>query len=149
MRGSAGAARRCRSKEGARGKELGSAHPVQGRAQAHGRAPHWARMTVQLVYATFPDRATAERLARAMLEQRLAACATFWEAGSLYWWEGAIESADEALALFKTTRAQADGLIEALAQAHPYDVPCIVRVESSGCFPGYGQWVGAEATGTP
>ncbi len=104
-------------------------------------------MAVALVYATFPDMETARSLAREMLEARFAACATFWDAGSLYWWEGEIEAAEEAIALFKTHPDKVEALTKALAKAHPYEVPCILPVETTEPFEAYAAWIEDEATG--
>ena len=101
-------------------------------------------MDLQLVYATFPDEETAKKLARAMLEERLAACATFWPAGSLYWWDGEIEEAEEHLALFKTSPGKAAVLVERLTAAHPYDVPCVLPLEVDGAPGAYRAWVEKE-----
>lgn len=104
-------------------------------------------MDVQLVYATFPDRASAEDVAGTVLEDRLAACVTYWEAGTRYWWEGEIEEADETLALFKTAPDKRDALVEALEAEHPYEVPCVLPLASEGGPDGYAEWVQAQATG--
>lgn len=101
-------------------------------------------MDVQLVYATFPDRDTAETIGRRMLEQRRAACVTYWEAGTQYWWEGSIETDEETLALFKTQPDQRQPLVEAIEEVHPYDVPCVLPVDSEGGPPGYAEWIRAE-----
>ena len=62
-----------------------------------------------------------------MVEERLAACINILRpVRSIYRWQGAIETADEVAAIFKTTTAQADALIARIAALHSYDVPCIV-----------------------
>lgn len=103
-------------------------------------------MDLQLVYATFPDRETAQDLAKAMVERQLAACVTFWEAGSIYRWEGEIEETTETLALFKTRADLVPDLEDALAEAHPYDVPCLLPLDVDHPHQAYALWVEAETS---
>ena len=62
-----------------------------------------------------------------MVEERLAACINILgPVRSIYRWQGAIETADEVAAIFKTTNERADALIARIAGLHSYDVPCVV-----------------------
>lgn len=99
---------------------------------------------MQLVYATFPDRDSAEAIGHEMLEDRVAACVTYWEAHTRYRWEGEIESGQETLALFKTAPDKREALVAALEAAHPYDVPCVLPIGSRDGSDGYAEWVLAE-----
>jgi periplasmic divalent cation tolerance protein len=105
-------------------------------------------MDVQLVYATFPDLGSAEALGRELVERGLAACVTYWEAGTTYRWEGDVVEDEEALALFKTAPGERRALVEALEADHPYDTPCVLPVASEGGAEGYAGWV-REVTGSP
>jgi periplasmic divalent cation tolerance protein len=79
------------------------------------------------VYATFADAAEAERIARTLVEEQLAACANILgPCTSIYRWQGAVEQAGEVAALFKTRADAADRLIERLGTLHSYDVPAAV-----------------------
>lgn len=104
-------------------------------------------MDVQLVYATFPDRETAETIGQTVVEDRLAACVTYWEAASTYRWEGEVVTEDEALALFKTPPEKRQALVAALEDVHPYDVPCVLPLASEGGTEGYADWVRRETVG--
>jgi periplasmic divalent cation tolerance protein len=106
-------------------------------------------MDVQLVYATFPDRESAEDLGARMLEERLAACFTCWEAGSVYRWEGEVVEDEETLALFKTSPDQRQALVAALEDEHPYDVPCVLPLASEAGPQAYADWVDEETLGVP
>jgi periplasmic divalent cation tolerance protein len=101
-------------------------------------------MSVQLVYATFPDRDSLEAIAPALLEERLAACFTCWEAGTQYRWEGEIVADEETLALFKTRPEHVDDLVARLEDEHPYDVPCIVPLSGEDANEAYADWIRAE-----
>ncbi len=94
------------------------------------------------VYALFVNAEEAERIGRAMVEQRLAACVNILgECRSIYRWRGAIEESAEVAAIFKTTRAGAPALIEAIAAAHSYEVPAAVAWEALVAPPAYANWV--------
>jgi periplasmic divalent cation tolerance protein len=81
---------------------------------------------VALLFATFAVKADAERVAEAVLAERLAACVNILApCTSLYRWQGAVERSDEVPALFKTTPELAEPLRERIAALHPYDLPAI------------------------
>lgn len=97
------------------------------------------------VYATFADGEEAERIARTLVEERLAACANILgPCRSIYRWQGAIEDAQEVAALFKTGADVAERLIARLAELHSYDVPAAVVWPISDALGGYARWVDAE-----
>ena len=97
------------------------------------------------VYATFADADEAERIARILVEERLAACANILGAcRAIYRWQGAIEQGDEIAALFKTRADMADRLIARLAELHSYDVPAAVIWPIADALPAYAQWVRDE-----
>lgn len=97
------------------------------------------------VLVTCPDRASAETIARALVEERLAACANIggWVA-SIYRWKGAIEQADEIPLMLKT-RAGLFGRLAARVKAlHSYEVPCIVAMGLADIEPAYAAWLEQE-----
>jgi len=97
---------------------------------------------VLLVFSTFPDAETAARIARALVTERLVACANIMPpVQSIYCWKGNIEEATEVLVLFKT-KADSYGAFEArFHQLHPYDVPEIIAVPVSAGLHNYLRWV--------
>lgn len=106
--------------------------------------------SVHLLLSTCPDVDSAERIARALVEERLAACVTRLPgARSLYRWRGAIEQADEVQLLIKTTSARLDVAIARLCELHPYELPEAVAVEASAGLPGWLDWVRAETAEEP
>lgn len=96
------------------------------------------------VYVTCPDEATARRIAAALLERRLVACANLLPITSLYRWEGRLEEAREVAMFLKTRRERVDEVAKAVAELHPYDVPCAVAFELDGGHAPYYAWVDAE-----
>ncbi|UYY59770.1 divalent-cation tolerance protein CutA [Sphingomonas sp. S2-65] len=81
---------------------------------------------IALLHATFADRAEAERVARSVVEERLAACANILAPClSIYRWHGDVETAEEVPVLFKTTPELAARLRARIAELHSYDMPVI------------------------
>jgi len=100
---------------------------------------------VLLVVTTLPDRATAERIAAALVTARVAACVNVLaECTSVYRWQDKVEHADEVPLLIKTTRAAYARLEETLRTMHPYDVPEIVAMPVTAGLPAYLDWVTQE-----
>jgi periplasmic divalent cation tolerance protein len=95
-----------------------------------------------LVLTNLPDRASAEKLAAALVEQRLAACVNVLApCRSVYRWQGAVQKEEEHPVLIKTTRERYAALEAAIRAAHPYELPEIVAVPIERGLPGYLQWV--------
>ena len=102
-------------------------------------------MSVVTVYAVFADPAEAQRIGRQMVEERLAACVNILgPCRSYYRWEGAIESATEVPALFKTRLDLADGLIARIKELHSYSIPAIAVWPIERLLADYGDWVERE-----
>ncbi len=97
-----------------------------------------------MAYVTAPDRRSAQRIARTVLEARLAACANLVPIDSLYWWHGSLERAKEFLVIFKTRKPLARRLIAAVRAVHPYEVPCVVTYPMQEAFAPYLAWIDRE-----
>ncbi|HEX8225427.1 MAG TPA: divalent-cation tolerance protein CutA [Allosphingosinicella sp.] len=98
------------------------------------------------IYATFASDEEARRIARILVEERLAACANILGGcHSIYRWEGAIEESEEVAALFKTRANRAEALIARLAELHSYDVPAAVVWPISDALDSYAAWVASES----
>ena len=98
------------------------------------------------VYAVFASAEEAERIARTVVEERLAACANILgPCRSIYRWRGKVEEAGEVAALFKTSARQADSLIARIAALHSYEVPALVAWPIVGGLKAYVDWVECES----
>jgi periplasmic divalent cation tolerance protein len=87
----------------------------------------------------------AERLARSLVDQRLAACVTvITPARSFYRWNGALTDAVEWLLIIKTSRPLFEKLRAALESAHSYQVPEIVALPVIEGSPDYLSWLESE-----
>lgn len=102
-------------------------------------------LDILIVTTTVGSEADASRLARAIVERRLAACVQV-EPGlrSFYWWQGRLCEEPEWRLVLKTLPGLADGLRAFLDEEHPYDVPQFTAWLSRGSA-GYAGWVRAEA----
>lgn len=98
-----------------------------------------------VVLMTAPDAAVADRIARALVDERLAACVSLVpEVRSVYRWEGKVEESREVLLVAKT-RAGLFPALEARVRAlHPYDVPEIVAVPLTDGSRPYLSWLDAS-----
>jgi len=102
-------------------------------------------MSVVSVYAIFANAEEAERIGRLVVEERLAACVNILgPVRSIYRWQGAVESADEVAAIFKTAHPQVDALMTRIAGLHSYAVPCIVTWPVDKLLGAYAGWVEAS-----
>ena len=102
-------------------------------------------MSTLLVFTNLPDRAAAERIADALIEQRLAACVNILApCRSVYRWKGAVQHDEEHPVLVKTTSERYAALEAAIRAAHPYELPEIVALPVERGLPAYLDWVAAE-----
>jgi periplasmic divalent cation tolerance protein len=102
-------------------------------------------MTHLLVLTNLPDAASAEVLAHALVDARLAACVNVMApCRSVYRWQGAVEAADEVPLLIKTTAACYAALEAAIRAQHPYELPEVIAVPVTQGLPDYLAWVAAE-----
>ena len=98
-----------------------------------------------LVLTQMPDRASAEALARELVEARLAACVSIGaSAESLYHWRGEIETAQEVPVAIKTRAERYDDVEAFIVARHPYELPEILGVPLTHGLTRYLDWVAAE-----
>ena len=102
------------------------------------------RENAKVVLVTCGRLAEARNIARAVVENRLAACVNVISAPveSIYRWKGKVESAKEFLLVIKTTGRRIRGLEQAIARLHSYDVPEFLILNVSGGSRKYLKWVG-------
>lgn len=104
--------------------------------------------TPLVVLTTLATADAARALVRRLVEDRVVACGTVVPgAASIYRWEGAVTTDDEALVLLKTVRARWDALVTAIERHHPYDVPELLALPVTAGLPAYLSWLDAETAG--
>ena len=91
---------------------------------------------------TVPDRESGERIAKALVEERLAACVNVVPGlTSVYRWEGKVEEASEALLLIKTAASKFEALKKRVQELHPYDLPEIIALSVTAGSSDYLKWI--------
>jgi len=98
------------------------------------------------VYITAADADEAERIAMALVEERLAACVNFFPCRSVYRWTGSLEQSGEYVLLCKTRQALLARLQERVKAIHSYEVPAIVAFRIPGGDPDYLKWIEEETS---
>ncbi|HMB71397.1 MAG TPA: divalent-cation tolerance protein CutA [bacterium] len=83
----------------------------------------------------------AERLARTLVEERLAACVSRDPVRSLYRWQGELRDDPEVRLVIKTTAGRATRVRERLAELHPYDTPAVVTLPVLHANDDYAAWL--------
>jgi periplasmic divalent cation tolerance protein len=106
-------------------------------------------MGVMFVYVTAGDAAEALRIGRTAVEGRLAACANVIDGmRSVYWWEGQVQQAAEAVLILKTTEDRLASLIARVKELHSYDCPCIEALSVAAGHRPFLDWVARETHGS-
>jgi periplasmic divalent cation tolerance protein len=102
-------------------------------------------MAIQFVYVTAASSEDAEKIGRTLLDERLAACVNILDGmRSLYWWEGKIDEADEAVLIVKTEKSLVPSIIKRVEEIHPYKTPCAVALEVPAGSKNYLKWIESE-----
>ena len=98
-----------------------------------------------IVLSTYSSTAEADRIARQLLEKRLAACVNVVAgARSIYRWQGAIEEAAECLLIVKSRRGLWDELRAEIQRLHSYEVPEVLLLAIEDGSPEYLDWLNEE-----
>ena len=102
-------------------------------------------METLLILTNCPDEETANAIALALVEAKLAACVNILpRVQSIYRWQGVVESATEIPLFIKSTVTNYPALEAAIRARHPYDVPEIIALPIQVGLPAYLNWVVAE-----
>jgi len=101
---------------------------------------------MRFVYVTCAGVDEAERLASAVVEERLAACCNALPGmRSVYRWEGEVQIDEEAVLICKTTAEVYPALQARLIELHSYRVPCVVAWPVADGNPDFLEWLEDEA----
>ena len=102
-------------------------------------------MAANFVYMTAGNKAEAQKIAKALVEHRLAACVNILEnMQSVYRWENDIQVDTEVVLIAKTTERLVSELIEKVKSLHSYDCPCIVSLPISDGHAPFLEWIHDE-----
>ena len=98
-----------------------------------------------VVLVTTPTPERAAEIARAVVEERLAACGNVVPGlRSIYRWEGKVQDNPEALLVLKTTRARFEALRDRVIALHPYQVPEVIALRVEAGSAAYLAWIAGE-----
>ena len=100
-------------------------------------------MSYIFIYITNPNKITAKKIAKALLQEKLIACANIFPINSLYLDKGGIKESDEYAMICKSHNSHFKAIEGILDKIHPYDVPCIAKFAID---PGqkYQEWLSSE-----
>ena len=105
----------------------------------------WPRVSDPADYGvlltTTPTRDEATKIAKLLIDERLAACVQLLPIESFYSWRGKTQNEAELLLLVKTRRALFDAVIARIKEIHSYTVPEIVALPFVAGFAGYLNWI--------
>jgi periplasmic divalent cation tolerance protein len=97
---------------------------------------------VRVVFCTFPNSEAARQIGTVLVERQLAACVNLIPAvESIYRWQGAVETASEVLAIFKTRAGVFPDFEQALVALHPYEVPEVIALDPAAVHGNYASWL--------
>jgi periplasmic divalent cation tolerance protein len=98
--------------------------------------------TCQLVLSTCPNLRVAKRIARVLVDERLAACVNIVPVAlSVYRWHGRTESAREQLLIIKSLKRSYASIERRLRALHPYELPEVIAVPITTGLRDYLAWI--------
>jgi periplasmic divalent cation tolerance protein len=102
-------------------------------------------MAVNFIYMTAGNKAEAQKIGKALVESRLAACVNILDnMQSIYRWEQEIQQDTEVVLIAKTTDSLVSELIEKVKTLHSYDCPCIVSLPILDGYRPFLNWIRDE-----
>ncbi len=97
----------------------------------------------RVVLTTAGSHEQARKIARGLVEQRLAACVNIVaKIESVYRWQGKVEEAEEFLLVIKTTEAAAAQVQDAIRDMHSYELPEYIVISITDGSESYLKWIG-------
>jgi periplasmic divalent cation tolerance protein len=97
----------------------------------------------KIVLTTVETREEGQKIARGLVERRLAACVNIiGPIESIYRWKGAVDGAEEYLLIIKTTAEAFSAVHQTIAEMHSYELPECVEIPIEGGSEEYLGWIG-------
>jgi periplasmic divalent cation tolerance protein len=99
--------------------------------------------THSFAFVTAPNEEVAKKIARGLVESKLAACVNVIpKITSIYEWQGKIEEDTEVMMMIKTRTSRLEDLTKYVKDNHPYDVPEVISSKIDQGNPAYLKWIG-------
>ncbi|MFC1697387.1 divalent-cation tolerance protein CutA [Nanoarchaeota archaeon] len=93
-----------------------------------------------IIYVTCKDKEEAEKIGRALVDDKLVACANFFPITSIFFWEGDLEKGNEIILLLKSRGKNWEIIQNKVKELHSYDTPCIIKIKAEANSE-YEKWV--------
>ena len=104
---------------------------------------------VRLVYITFSDISEARSIGRALIDERLVACANIYpNVHSIFPWEGQVSEEEEVVMIGKSVQSLIPKIVDFVKEKHSYDCPAIVSLPVEGGNLAFLEWVHSETKET-
>jgi periplasmic divalent cation tolerance protein len=98
-----------------------------------------------VVFITAKDPEEAQKIAKALVKRRQAACVNIVPAvNSHFWWKDRLENADESLLIVKTMESLLPEVIKSVKKIHSYSIPEIIALPIVGGSRDYLEWIDHE-----
>ena len=94
-----------------------------------------------LTYVTAGSKKEAEAISRALVSEKLVACANIFPISSIYRWKGKIETADEHALILKSSKSNFEKITERVKALHSYETPCVIEILITRGSSGYLDWI--------
>ena len=95
-----------------------------------------------VVFVTTKDIEEAKKISRALVEEKLIACANIVSGiQSIFWWEGKVDEANETLLILKTKKSLFKKIVMKVKSLHSYDVPEVIALPIIDGQKDYLTWV--------
>lgn len=105
-------------------------------------------MSQCLIYVTTETEDEAKSIARALVGERLAACANILGTiTSVFWWEGEVQDDPEVSLILKTRKDLVERVTERIKALHSYDCPCVVALPIEAGNLAFLSWIDEETAG--
>lgn len=102
------------------------------------------------VLVTASSAEEAARIGQTLVHERLAACANLVPSiASVYWWQGTVEEAGEALLVLKTREDLLEAILRRVRELHSYTVPEVIALPIQGGNPDYLRWIDDSVLASP
>lgn len=101
-------------------------------------------MKYKIIYVTAKDEEEAKKIGKALVSERLAACANIFPISSVYRWEGKVAEEGEAGMFLKSKKELVDKVIKRVKELHSYEVPCVIVLGVEGGNEKFLEWIGKE-----
>jgi periplasmic divalent cation tolerance protein len=98
-----------------------------------------------VLYCTAETREEALAISRALIVERLAACANILGSmTSVYEWQGELQEAEEFSFIIKTSEEKSEDAVARIVALHSYECPCVLSLKGEGGYGPFLSWIGQQ-----